>query len=388
MADLKEMIISTMNHGKETLQEIEICKKNGHDYRLEKGKSDEIIKRLHNDNLELIVSEIIQINSNAKAFRLVAKDGVLPVFQSGQYLNLFVEIHGVRTSRPYSICSSNRQRGYYEITVARISNGFVSDHFLDKVKVGDKLTANGPAGTFHYNPVYHSKKNVFIAGGSGITPFLSMSREVLGSGLDREIHLIYGCRNEEAVLFKSELEDMAVRHSNFTFSIVLSEPSVNYSGHTGFIDGDCIKTLVNDIYGSTYYICGPQIMNDFVVKVLKSLNIKDSMIRREMFGTRQDIQNEPGWPSTLKGDETFTVTVNRDKKIPVISGESLLVALERSRIRVNVCCRSGECSLCRVQLLSGKVFMPRGVLLRHADEKFGYIHSCKAYPISDLEIQI
>ncbi|MGP1496651.1 MAG: 2Fe-2S iron-sulfur cluster-binding protein, partial [Treponema sp.] len=60
--------------------------------------------------------------------------------------------------------------------------------------------------------------------------------------------------------------------------------------------------------------------------------------------------------------------------------------LERAGIRVNVCCRSGECSLCRVKLESGKVFVPRGALLRHADGKFGYIHSCKAYPITDIEL--
>ena len=76
------------------------------------------------------------------------------------------------------------------------------------------------------------------------------------------------------------------------------------------------------------------------------------------------------------------------KTIDAKSGESLLTALERAGIRVNVCCRSGECSLCRVKLVSGKVFLSKGALLRYADEKFGYVHSCKAYPISDLEIML
>ena len=74
------------------------------------------------------------------------------------------------------------------------------------------------------------------------------------------------------------------------------------------------------------------------------------------------------------------------KTIEGKSSESLLTSLERAGVRVNVCCRSGECSLCRVKLESGKVFMPRGALLRYADEKFGYIHSCKAYPISDVRL--
>ncbi len=389
MADLKEMIISKLPHGKETLQEIKDCRKNGHNYELEKGRAEGIVKKYHPHDIELKVSEIIEVNKNAKTFRLVPVSGTLPVFQAGQYINIFAEIDGVRTSRPYSISSSPRQRSYYEITVARIATGFVSDFFLDKVKVGDVFTANGPAGVFCFNPVFHSKKQVFLAGGSGITPFMSMSREILQSELDREIYLIYGCRNEEAVFFKKELEDMAARHKNFNFELVLSEPNADYKGKTGFIDAQCIKDIVGDTTDKTYYICGPQIMNDFVVNELKKLNVASRMIRREMFGARQDINNEPSWPAELTGKETFKVTINGgEKEISAISGESLLTALERSGVRVNVCCRSGECSLCRIQLVDGKVFMPRGVLLRHADEKFGYIHSCKAYPISDVSIYI
>lgn len=129
------------------------------------------------------------------------------------------------------------------------------------------------------------------------------------------------------------------------------------------------------------------VMTDFCVEALHSLNVRPRDIRREMFGTRQDIQNEPGFPQELSGTEVFKLKVG-DKIIDAKCNESILCALERAGVRVNVCCRSGECSLCRVKLVSGKVFMPRGVLLRHADEMFGYIHSCKAYPIGDVEIAL
>ena len=104
-----------------------------------------------------------------------------------------------------------------------------------------------------------------------------------------------------------------------------------------------------------------------------------------MFGSRQDIQNEPFWPENLSGKENFKISIG-GKTFEGKSSESLLTSLERAGVQVNVCCRSGECSLCRVKLENGKVFMPRGALLRHADEKFGYIHSCKAYPISDVRL--
>lgn len=100
-----------------------------------------------------------------------------------------------------------------------------------------------------------------------------------------------------------------------------------------------------------------------------------------------DITKEEGWPSDVTSDTVFNLKVG-DKVIPAKASESVLVALERANIRVNVCCKSGERSLCRVKLVSGKAYLANGMLLRLADQKFGYIHSCKSYPISDLEIEL
>lgn len=379
-----------MENGNKIMQEVAISKSIGQDPILERNKSKAIMESLHPNGLNLRVSEIHEITKDAKLIRFVSENGYLPPFEAGQYINIFTEIDGVRTSRPYSISSSPKQRAYFDITVARIPKGFVSDYFIDQVKVGDTFEGNGPAGYFHYNPVFHSKKQVFLAGGSGITPFLSMTREVLEAGLEREIHLIYGSRNESAALYHQELAKMAKNHENFKYTLVVSDKPENpdYKGRVGFIDRNCILDVVGDISDATFYLCGPQVMYDFCIKELESLEIPAKRIRREVFGARQDIQNEMGWPKELTGQEVFTLTVDKHQKIKAKANESLLVALERAGVRMNVCCRSGECSLCRVKLVSGKVFQPRGVLLRLADEKFGYIHSCKSYPMSDVEIQL
>ncbi|MBN2652103.1 MAG: 2Fe-2S iron-sulfur cluster binding domain-containing protein [Spirochaetales bacterium] len=386
MKSMKDIIIGQMEKGPEIMNEGAVAKKIGKDIITEKNKTDRIVRSIHTESLNLIVSEIHQVTSDAKAIRFVSADGYLPVFEAGQYVNIFTEINGVRTSRPYSISSSPKQRGYYEICVARIPTGFVSDFFLDKVKVGDKFEANGPQGVFRFNPVFHYKKSVFLAGGSGITPFMSMTREILESGADREIYLIFGARKAELAIFHKELSAMAELHPNFHYHLVLSESDSECNFRKGFIDAKCIKDIVGEIEGSTFYMCGPPVMTDFCAKALEELNIRPKDIRREMFGARQDIQNEPGWPSNLTGDEVFKLKIG-DKVIDAKSSESLLISLERAGVRVNVCCRSGECSLCRVKLVSGNVFLARGVWARHADEKFGYIHSCKAYPSSDVEIE-
>lgn len=374
MKTIKETLIGTMKNGKNILNEIAVSEKVGKDFSLDKNRTQRIVNQLHPAILNLKISEITCATKDAKTIRFVSEDGYLPPFEAGQYINVAVEIDGVRTTRPYSICSSPRQRAYYEITVARIKDGFVSDYFLDKAKVGDTLQANGPAGVFHFNPVFHYKRSVFLAGGSGITPFMSMIREVLEKGLDREIYLLYGARNAEVAIFNEELKEFASKYPNFKYTLVLSDKDAKGGDRQGFVDAKCIKEVVKDLDKTTFYLCGPQVMTDFCVEALQSLNIRHRDIRREMFGTRQDIQNEPGFPQELTGEETFKLKVG-DKMIDAKCNESILCALERAGVRVNVCCRSGECSLCRVKLVSGKVFMPRGVLLRHADEMFGYCNT-------------
>ena len=382
---IKEMIISTMQNGPETLKELEMAKKTGKDISLERGTVQRKVDQYHPSVLHLTVSEIEPVSPIAKRIRLVSDTGYLPPFEAGQYINVFCEIDGARTSRPYSLSSSAKQRAYYEITVAAVEGGFVSGYLLRQLKVGDRLEANGPAGVFRYHPVFHSKRSVFLGGGSGITPFVSMIRTALESGEDRDMTLLYGSRTEELAMYHRELAAFAEGHPNFHYTLILSDEEKEGMEH-GFIDAERIRAHVPEILDCTYYMCGPAVMMEFCRKALDELQIPGRSIRREVFGTRRDIWNEPGWPEGMTGEERFQIKVG-DQTIQAKSGESVLTALERGGLRVNVCCRSGECSLCRVQLVSGKVFTAQGALLRYADELFGYIHSCKAYPISDLELR-
>lgn len=384
--NIKETLLGTLVHGGEILENIRVMRSVSAD-KISCENVAAASERLHSKSLSLLVSSISDTGKNAKVIRFVSENGYLPPFEAGQYINIFTEIDGVRTSRPYSISSSPKQRAYYEITVARIKDGFVSDLFLDDVKVGDRFEANCPAGVFHFQPVFHSRKSLFLAGGSGITPFLSMTREIVDAALDRDVVMLYGCRSSKAALYDEELRAYSEKYPNFKYHLIVSDEDDSWNGETGFIDRNLIMRLVPDYAERTCYICGPQVMNDFCKKELEELGLPEKQIRREMFGTRRDIQNEPGWLENLTGDEVFNVKIG-ERIIPAKSGESLLTALERLGVRMNVCCRSGECSLCRVKLVDGKVFLSKGVLQRYADEKYGYIHSCKAYPISDLEIII
>lgn len=372
----------------EIQKEIEVCRKYGIDYRAQKGRRAEVVNRLHPRRLQLKVAEIIKETPSAATLRLVAREGKVPPFQAGQYISLQVGINGVRTSRPYSISSSPQQTAYYDVTVRRIPHGFVSDYLLDQVKVGDVLESSGPAGHFYYNPVFHGNHLLFLAGGSGVTPFMSMIRENIELGLEKQIDLFYGSKTADELIFHAELQKMAAKHAGFNYYPVVENRPADDNGLCGLISTDLIKSVLGDVELDTIYICGPEAMYANLIPQLGSLGVPQRRIRREVFAAAADISREPGWPQDISPQKTFSVQVAGHKAISARAGEPLLTALERAGILVPSLCRSGECSLCRVQLLSGTVFQAPGVLLRESDKQYGYVHSCKAYPITDLEIRL
>ena len=381
----KEIMVQLDGYG-QIVRDNEALRRYGHDYRMDRGAVRDCIDRLHPDRLSLKVIDVIDESPTAKTLRLAPKGGALPPFQAGQYITIFAEIGKVRTGRAYSISSPPHCTGHYDITVRRVADGFVSNFLLDGVKAGDTIETSGPSGTFHHNPVIHDRESVFIAGGSGITPFMSMIREIVERGLDRTVHLFYGNRTEDDVIFRDELLRITSRRANIRYHPVIEAPGAGYRGLTGYITADIIRDSLKNINGKTFFVCGPPAMYDFIMPQIGKLGIPGKKLRREMYGPPKNISSQPGWPSGVKEDAVFRVKVRGGGMIQARAGEPLLNSLERAGVVLPSLCRSGECSMCRVKLLSGKVYQPEGVLLRKSDRIYGYIHSCAAFPLEDLEI--
>ncbi len=383
---MKQELIEQLDGYSDIVKEIEFSRKYGSDFTMEKGTVQHYINRLHPVKLKLVVNDIIEESPSTKTFRLVAEDGYLPPFLAGQYISLILEVDNIKTSRPYSISSSPNETAWYDLTVQRVEGGLVSNHLLDTIKIGDKLESSGPNGQFYFNPVVHSNTSVCIAGGSGVTPFMSMIRDTAGHGAKREIILFYGGKTIGDMAFYSELTEISSKHDNIKFVPVVENPSDEYKGKTGFITADLMKEVLDTPEGKNYYICGPQAMYDFCLPEIKKLEIPNRKIRNEMYGTPVNIWEYPGWPSTVKKDDSFSIIVNKSKTIKATASDSLLVTLERNGLIIPSTCRSGECSMCRIKILEGNVYQPEGTLVRKSDKQFGYVHSCASYPLGDLEI--
>jgi ferredoxin-NADP reductase len=331
--------------------------------------------------------EILPQTATAKTFRFERVDGPLPPFRAGQYVNVMATIEGVRTSRPYSI-SSAPGTPRLELTVRDKPGGFVAPYLFKELKVGDAVETTGPAGHFYYEPLIDGKDLVFLAGGSGITPFMSMIRDTGQRQRPLRIKLLYGSRTPEDVIFRSEIESFAAANSNFAFSLVISEAPQGYGGLKGFLDSKLIEQLVGEIKGKTFYVCGPRAMHDLCRAALKEMGVPQRRIRYELYGAPEDVTKEPGWPEGLSKDMVFEVDVAEKKMILAKAGEPLLSAFERSGLAVPALCRSGECSACRVRLLAGNVFVPSQAAVRESDRQAGYIHSCVSYPIDNLKVRL
>ena len=377
-----------LNGYDDIIKEIEIARKYGSDFTSEKGAVAAYINRLHPARLKLRVSDIFDETATTKTLRLIAVDQELPPFQAGQYISLFLEIDGIRTSRPFSISSQPNQMGYYDITVKRVENGLVSNYLLDRVNRGDELVSSGPEGHFYFNPLIHKKTMVCIAGGSGITPFMSMIREIVDCGSERTVHLFFGNRRDDDVIFDTELTDISNRFDNITYIPVIEDPSDSFQGACGFVTGQLIRELIGDSGDKSFFICGPQGLYDFCLPELEGMGIPRRKIRQEMYGAPLNIWEYPGWPQTVDANDTFAMKLSDGRQFEASAREPLLVALEKNDAVVPSICRSGECSMCRVKILSGKVFQPAGVPVRKSDRQFGYVHACMSYPIENLEILI
>jgi len=385
---MRKEIIEQFDGYEEVAQEREISRRLGINYQAEKGNAERILNRLHPKKLALRIVDIIEETESTKTLRLVSPEQYLPPFQAGQYIAVFVNTNQIRTSRAYSISSSPNQLAYYDITIRRVNDGMVSNLLLDKLKPGDILESSAPGGYFYHQPIFHDKNMVCIAGGSGITPIMSMIREVIESGLDRQITLLYGNRNDSDVIFHEELLEISNRFDNIRYVPVIEEPSTNYSGETGYISDELIQKTVGELENKTFYMCGPQAMYDFCLAQLEKLEVPARKIRKEIYGAPLNICDQPGWPSEISPEDTFTIRIKKGLDLSAKAGESLMTALERQKINLPSLCRSGECSLCRIKLLSGKVYQPQDVKLRKSDRRYGYIHACVSYPLSDLEMLI
>lgn len=351
-----------------------------------------LAKRLHPDRQYMKIAQVTELAPDTKRFRFVPDPArgttECAPFLAGQYLNIHLTINGMPVNRAYSISSSpkNAREGYYELTLKYVQDGLVSRYVLDNWKEGDEVELSGPAGTFYYSPLRDAKTVVCLAGGSGITPFLSLANAIADGDEDFRMILLYGSRTEDAILYKAEFDRLA-KDDRIDVIHVLSDEEKPSFEH-GFLSADLIRKYAPAGEPYSVFVCGPQGMYRFVDREIEKLGLARKYVRHELFGEVHDARTQDGYPGTDLTTVKITVSI-RDTTRTVTGSvyDTILQTLEKNGITVPTSCRSGECGFCHSVLKSGQVYVPKAIDGRRlADLKFGGIHPCATFPLSDLEI--
>lgn len=224
------------------------------------------------------VKEIIPRTYTVKSFRFPRPK--MLKYKPGQFLIVTIRnIEGKELSKPFSISSSPTEEAHIEFTKKLSESEFSTA--LKALKIGDLAKIDAPHGQFTFEGE-HAK--IGLLGGSiGITPFISIIRFCTDQQLKTKITLLYGNRTENDIAFKKELEIMQRQNPNLKVKFVISEPTATWKGATGFIDAEIISREIPDYKETVFYTCGPPAMVEAMEKLVESLGLSKSQLKREYF---------------------------------------------------------------------------------------------------------
>lgn len=316
----------------------------------------------------------------------------------GQYLTLKLQVGGEELRRSYSLCSSPVADSELRIAVKKVEGGRASTWLNNSLNTGDKVDVMTPMGNFwSAMDAANEKHYVLFAGGSGITPMLSILKTVLHSEPKSRITLFYGNRDEQSVIFKAQLDALTAQHgSRLSVFHVLEHPAPNTAAlYTGMLTTEKVLALIENHVGlngnNEYFICGPGPMMENVKQVLTQLRVDTRLVHIEYFQAVaeavQAAENKAAATSAA-GTSKVTVILDGDEKQFDIAqnGATILDVAYDAGMDVPFACKGGVCCTCRAKVTEGEVRMDQNFALTDDEVAKGYILTCQAHPVSDTVV--
>ncbi|MBC7794290.1 MAG: ferredoxin--NADP reductase [Clostridia bacterium] len=337
---------------------------------------------------DLRVREVVRETADAVSLRFDHPAAGNIDFRPGQYFTVTLQIDDKKIRRSYSV-SSALGDDHLALTVKRVGDGAASSYINAHVKAGDVLRVTGPTGNFHVEPARASGHDlVLIAGGSGITPMMSITDTLLRGTAPCNLALIYGNRSAADVIFSERLGTLATKHpERFRLRQVLQTPHADFRGASGVLDEATLAAEIAAIAPSNtaeFFICGPTPVLDAGQAVLSRLGVEPTRIFVERFTAAVDANASSYAPQKLVvrgGTEIFGTVM-------VEPGRTLLDAGLDADLPMPFTCTGGNCGDCKVRLLSGSVDIAEPNCLRKVDREAGYILTCSSHPKTDVEIDV
>jgi glycine betaine catabolism B len=352
------------------------------------------------DSSTLVCRQIQDITHDVKTFLFEPAQPALFQHEPGQFVTLQLQIDGRPVSRCYTISTPPTRPHLLGITVKRQPGGLVSNWLHDTMTPGKRISADGPFGVFTIGR-HRSAKYLFLSGGSGITPVMSMTRTLYDLGSDADVLFVHSARTPADIIFRRELDAMASTVPTVRVVPVCEQdaPREPWSGLRGYLGVDMLKLLAPDLAERTVFCCGPAPYMAAVRRMLgeagfdmqnyheesfsfEDLTMKEFSARGQTDGATDEV--EPGAATAAK---TYSVEfVRSGRTFTCAEDVNVLDAAYEAGLAPPSSCGQGMCGTCKTTMISGTVDMQHNGGIRPREIARNKVLICCSKPTSDLTI--
>jgi 3-ketosteroid 9alpha-monooxygenase subunit B len=314
------------------------------------------------------VTRIIKETADTRTFVLDPHEKPFS-YRAGQFCTFHVTVDGEELYRSYSMSSAPETDSELMTTVKRVAGGKVSNWLVDNVVEGDDLTMTRAAGTFVLSPT--SVPLLAFAGGSGVTPILSLAKSALAT-TERTVRILCADRDRTSVIFEAAIDELVERYPG-RLSV-----DRHIDAERGLVDPDAVTKFVGSDTDAECYVCGPE----GFMAVVRSALPDGARVLVEDFDASPPVK-ATATEAVDGGAADGTVTIHLERKkvsVPQVAGETLLETARRAGLSPPFSCEAGNCGTCMARLTEGSATMRTNDVLEEDELADGYILTCQAVP--------
>jgi ring-1,2-phenylacetyl-CoA epoxidase subunit PaaE len=340
----------------------------------------------------LTIADVIDETADARSIRFAVPEALRETFKfkPGQHLTLKAEISGEEIRRNYSLCLAP-QDGALTVTVKRIGGGLFSNWANEHLKVGDAIEVMAPHGSFtwDFDPAA-ANHYVGFAGGSGITPVMSLLKSTLLTEPKSRFTLFYGNRDSNSIIFLDALAQLKNRFMDrLEVHHFLAEEAEEFELFNGMLDrakcDEILDIVIEPSEIAAFFICGPGPMMDAAEEALLAKGVDRSRIHLERFTAGRASAVVEAQMQALKQEAaglTMTVTLDgRKRRVPFdAAAGNILDSARAAGLPAPFACKAGVCATCRARVVSGEVEMAARYGLTDQEVAAGYVLTCQSVP--------
>jgi glycine betaine catabolism B len=339
----------------------------------------------------LVCREVRVETHDVRSFVFSAPEPRLFHYKPGQFMTFELEVAGQAISRCYTLSSSPTRPHLVSITVKRVPGGPVSNWLHDTLRPGDRVRALGPMGEFTYAD-HPAPRALFLSGGSGITPLMSMARAHDDLASEADIVFVHSARTPADIIFRDEVALMARHRPRFRAIAVCEDdaPGEAWGGFRGRLSLPMLALIAPDFREREIFTCGPAPYMAAVRAMLGEAGFDMRRYHEESFDFAALSRAEPEVPEAIAALETGLFKVEFAKSGRVVECGADITILDAARaagMRLPFSCTKGVCGTCKSRLGSGTVQMKHGGGIRQREIDQGMILICCSRPTSDLVIE-